>query len=201
LELGIDIGKVDLVIQYLSPRQVGSLIQRVGRSGHRLDRLSQGVVITAFPDDTLEAIAAVKSASVGELEPVLIHENALDVLAHQVAGVLLDKGEIGLKALLTILRRTYAYRNLAEEKLLDVVDYLDWLGELRLREKERVMRRTRKTWRYYYENLSMIPDERRYPIVSVITDRRIGTLGDEFMALRVRVGLNFICKGKVWRIV
>ena len=201
LELGIDIGNVDLVIQYLSPRQVNSLIQRVGRSGHRLDRLSEGVIVTAFPDDTLESMAAVKSAYKGKLEPVLVHENALDVLAHQVAGILLDKGNIDLKTLLAILRRAYPYRNLIENKLLDVVDYLDWLNELRIEEEGKVLRRTRKTRRYYYENLSMIPDERRYPIVNIISDRKIGTLGDEFMALRVRVGLNFICRGKVWRIV
>ena len=47
----------------------------------------------------------------------------------------------------------------------------------------------------------MIPDERRYPVINVITDRKIGTLGDEFMALHARVGLNFIMRGKVWRIV
>ena len=201
LELGIDIGNVDLVVQYLSPRQVSSLIQRVGRSGHSLDRLSKGVIVTAFPDDTLESIAAVKSAYRSKLEPVLIHEDALDVLAHQVAGILLDKGNIDLKTLLVMLRRAYPYRNLTEEKLLDVVDYLDWLNELRVEEEGRVLRRTRKTRRYYYENLSMIPDERRYPIVNIISDRKIGTLGDEFMALRVRVGLNFICRGKVWRVV
>ena len=201
LELGIDIGNVDLVIQYLSPRQVSSLIQRVGRSGHRLDRLSEGVIVTAFPDDTLESMAAVKSAYEGELEPVLIHENALDVLAHQVAGILMDKGKIELKTLLAMLRRAYPYRKLPEEKLLDVADYLDWLNELRLEEEGRALRRTRKTRPYYYENLSMIPDEKRYPIVNIILDRKIGTLGDEFMALRVRVGLNFICRGKVWRIV
>jgi ATP-dependent Lhr-like helicase len=201
LELGIDIGNVDLVVQYLSPRQVGSLIQRVGRSGHSLDRLSEGVIVTAFPDDTLESMAAVESAYKSKLEPVLIHENALDVLAHQVAGILMDAGRTDSKTLFTILRGAYPFRNLNKEKLFDVIDYLDWLNELRVEEEGKFLRRTRKTSRYYYENLSMIPDERRYPIVNIISDRKIGTLGDEFMALRVRVGLNFICRGKVWRIV
>ncbi len=201
LELGIDIGTVDLVIQYLSPRQVSSLIQRVGRSGHRLDMLSEGAIITAFPDDTLESIAAVRNAYESKIEPVLIHEGALDVLAHQVAGMLMDRGTITLKELLATVQRAYPYRNLAENTLLDVIYFLDSLGELRFEEEGKVLRRTRKTRRYYYENLSMIPDERRYPIINVISDRKIGTLGDEFMALRVRVGLNFICRGRVWRIV
>ena len=68
-----------------------SLIQRVGRSGHSLKRLSEGIIVTVFPDDTLESIAAVRNAVAGRIEPVLIHENALDVLAHQVAGILMDK--------------------------------------------------------------------------------------------------------------
>jgi ATP-dependent Lhr-like helicase len=201
LELGIDIGNVDLVVQYLSPRQVTSLVQRVGRSGHSLNRLSEGVIVTAFPDDTLESIAAVRSAYESKIEPVLIHEGALDVLAHQVVGLLMDKGEVKLDGALTILRRAYPYRDLTEGQLLDVVGFLDSLSEVRYYEEGRVLRKGRKSRSYYFENLSMIPDERRYPIVNVISDRRIGTLGDEFMALHARVGLNMIVKGKVWRIV
>ncbi|MEM3700747.1 MAG: DEAD/DEAH box helicase [Candidatus Bathyarchaeia archaeon] len=201
LELGIDIGDVDLVIQYLSPRQVSSLIQRVGRSGHRLDMLSEGVIITAFPDDTLESTAAIRNAYENKIEPVLIHYNALDVLAHQIIGILMDKGTVELKKVLEIVQRAYPYRKITQKTLLDVIYFLDSLNELRFEEEGKVLRKTRKTRGYYYENLSMIPDERRYPIINVISDRKIGTLGDEFMALRARIGLNFIVKGKVWRIV
>jgi len=199
LELGIDIGHVDLVIQYLSPRQVSSLIQRVGRSGHKLDLISKGVIVTAFPDDTMEAITATKRAYKGRLEPLHIHENALDVLAHQIAGILMDKGRTTLDQALQILKRAYPYRNLSKEKLLDIANYLHKLRELWLEGAN--LKRTRKTREYYYENLSMIPDERRYPIVDVLSDRTIGTVGDEFMALRARIGLNIIIRGKVWRIV
>ncbi len=201
LELGIDIGTVDLVIQYLSPRQVSSLIQRVGRSGHRLDKISRGIIITAAPDDTLESIAATKNANLNRLEPIIIHENALDVLAHQTAGVLMDQSSINVGDALSLFRKSYPYRNLAESTFLDVVNFLRRLGELRIESEGKVLRKGPKTRRYYFENLSMIPDEKRYPIVNVISDRRIGTLGDEFMALKARVGLNFIIKGKVWRIV
>ena len=172
LELGIDVGSVDLVVQYLSPRQVGSLIQRVGRSGHRLDMFSEGVIVTAFSDDTLESIAAVESAYKNKIEPVLIHENALDVLAHQIVGILLDKAAVKVDELLAIIRRAYPYRNLKKNKLLDVINFLDYLNELRVDGEGEVLRKTRKTRRYYYENLSMIPNEKRYPLIDVISDRK-----------------------------
>jgi ATP-dependent Lhr-like helicase len=201
LELGIDIGNVDLVIQYMSPRQVNSLIQRVGRSGHRLDRASEGTIITVYPDDTLEALASIKNAKENMIEPVPMHHNALDVLAHQIAGLLMDMQVVSVEELTRLLHRSYLYRNIQEKELLDLIRFLDSLNHLRFNEDEQVLTRTGRTREYYYSNLSMIPDERRYPVVNVLSDRKIGTLGDEFMALHARVGLNFIMKGKVWRIV
>jgi ATP-dependent Lhr-like helicase len=201
LELGIDIGNVDLVVQYMSPRQVSSLIQRVGRSGHSLKKLSEGVIITAYPDDTLEAAAAVKNAAKIKIERVLIHKNALDVLAHQIAGILMDKETISLIELLKIINRAYPYKTLALQKLKDVAYFLESLRKLRLDEDGEVLRKTGRTREYYYSNLSMIPDEKRYPVINVLNDRKIGTLGDEFMALHARVGLKFIMRGKVWRMV
>jgi len=111
----------------------------------------------------------------------------------------MDKRATTMNQVLQIVRRAYPFQNLSEAKLLDVADYLNILRELQI--EGDTLRKTRKTRTYYYENLSMIPDEKRYPIVDVISDRTIGTLGDEFMALRARIGLNFIVKGKVWRIV
>ncbi len=201
LELGIDIGNVDLVIQYMSPRQVSSLIQRVGRSGHTLEGLSDGIIITVYPDDTLESVAAVENAQSNRIEPVLIHENALDVLAHQTAGILVDKDTIPIDELAKIVRRAYPYRKLSKKRLLDVVDFLARLNKIRVDQEGKSLRKTGRTREYYYGNLSMIPDEKRYPVINVLTDRKIGTLGDEFMALDARVGLHFIMRGKVWRIV
>jgi len=201
LELGIDIGNVDLTVQYMSPRQVNTLIQRVGRSGHRLNRLSEGVVITVFPDDTLEAMAAVKNARENRIEPVLFHENALDVLAHQIVGILMERETATVAEVTALVRSAYPYHKLGERQLLNVIYFLDSLNQLRFYEEGKVLRKTRKSREYYYGNLSMIPDERRYPVINVLSDRKIGTLGDEFMAFDARIGLNFIMRGKVWRIV
>ena len=201
LELGIDIGHVDLVVQYMSPRQVSSLIQRVGRSGHQLGAESEGTIITVYPDDALEALAAVRNARKGKIEPVRMHEGSLDVLAHQTAGLLMDDQLITIAELNRLIHRSYLYRNLPKTELLDLIRFLDSLNQLRFSEDETVLTKTRKTREYYYGNLSMIPDERRYPVINVLSDRKIGILGDEFMALHARVGLNFIMKGTVWRIV
>jgi ATP-dependent helicase Lhr and Lhr-like helicase len=201
LELGIDIGNVDLVIQYMSPRQVSSLIQRVGRSGHSLERISEGVIITAFPDDTLESIAAVANAKANKIEPVIFHKNALDVLAHQIAGVLMDKETITQKELHSFIQRAYPFSTLPQEQLEGVVQFLESIHKLRTEEEGKILKKTGRTREYYYSNLSMIPDEKRYPVINIISDRKIGTLGDEFMVLHARVGLHFVMRGKVWRIV
>jgi ATP-dependent helicase Lhr and Lhr-like helicase len=201
LELGIDVGKVDLVVQYMSPRQVNSLIQRVGRSGHRLGKSSEGTIITAYPDDSLEALASIKNAKENHIEPVNMHVGALDVLSHQIAGLLMDKQPLALADLTRLIHKSYLFRNIQKNELLDLLHFLESLNQLRFNEDEQVLTKTRKTREYYYSNLSMIPDERRYPVINVISDHKIGTLGDEFMALHARVGLNFIMKGKVWRIV
>jgi ATP-dependent helicase Lhr and Lhr-like helicase len=201
LELGIDIGNVDFVIQYMSPRQVNSLIQRVGRSGHRLDKESEGIIISVFPNDTLESLASIKNAENNLIEPVLMHEGALDVLSHQIAGLLMDQQTITFDELERLLHRSYLYRKLGKNELVDLIHFLDSLNHLRFDEVDCVLTKTRRTREYYFSNLSMIPDERRYPVINVVSDRKIGTLGDEFMALHARVGLNFIMKGKVWRIV
>jgi len=202
LELGIDVGQVDLVVQYMSPRQVSSLIQRVGRSGHRIGRESEGSIITVYPDDTLEALAAIKKAKAGKVEPVGMHVGALDVLAHQIVGILMDTLEpVATSDVVQLIQRSYLYQNLEKKEVLDLLRFLDSLNQIRLNADESILTKTRKTRPYYYENLSMIPDERRYPVISVISDHKIGTLGDEFMALHARIGLNFIMKGKVWRIV
>ena len=199
LELGIDIGNVDLVIQYMSPRQVSSLIQRVGRSGHRLDRVSEGTIVAVSTDDILESVAAVQRALQKRVEPVKIQEKALDVLAHQIAGVVLES-EDKLKAeeAYTLIRRAYPYRELAREEFEKIASFLEKMRYLR-RDRGFLLRGSRAR-QYYFENLSMIPDERRYQVIDLSTQQSVGILGEEFMMVKARIGIRFIVKGKVWQI-
>src|SRR5919199_1794623 len=87
LELGLDIGSVDLVIHYGSPRQVSKLMQRIGRSRHSQRNFAKGLVVTNNPDDEIEAFAIIKRMKKGSIEEQKIHEGALDVLAHHLVGL------------------------------------------------------------------------------------------------------------------
>jgi len=199
LQLGIDIGDVDLCIQYLSPRQVSTLIQRVGRAGHTLSRRSEGVLISAYGEDALESLVAALRARRGELERTEIHVKPLDVLTHQVVGLTLDDGAISLDEAYGLVRRAYPFRGLERGEFSDQLGFLAAIGLLSM--EDGLLKKTGKGRKYYYENLGMINDERRYPFINVVTDRVIGTVGDEFWTLRARLGLNVILRGRVWRIL
>src|SRR2546427_1447770 len=199
LELGIDIGTVDKVVQYNSPRQVTSLIQRVGRSGHKLDRTSRGLVLAVSSDDAIESLAAVQAAQENDLEPRHIHRLALDVLAHQVVGSALDQGGTApWSDILSTIRTSEPYRELEDVQANRVAEFLAHLGVLR-QEGDRI-RVTPKGRRYYFENLSTIRDERRYPVMDLTSQRQVGILGEEFMMIKAREGLHFIVRGRPWKI-
>jgi ATP-dependent Lhr-like helicase len=199
LELGIDIGNVDLTIQYMSPRQVSSLIQRVGRSGHRLDRVSEGAIVAVSTEDILESVAAIQEAQDNSVEPVKIHERALDVLAHQITGIVLESEEkVRADEAYALVCRAYPYRELNRQDFDKVVYFLEEMRQIRI-DGDFLLRGSR-TRQYYFENLSMIPDERRYRVIDVSTQQSVGILGEEFMMTKARLGLHFIVKGKVWQI-
>src|SRR5438094_381962 len=199
LELGIDIGSVDLVVQYMSPRQVNSLVQRVGRSGHSLTRTSQGVLVAVSTEDLLESIGVIELATEGRLEHTIIHLGALDVLAHQIAGVLMDSdGSLEISQAKNIIKRAHPYQDLEDGPLDKVLEFMRKMGYLR--RDDQTLFRTSRTRMYYYENLSMIPDERRYQVVDLTSQQSVGILGEEFMLTMARIGLNFIVKGRVWQI-
>ncbi len=199
LELGIDIGSVDLVVQYMSPRQVSSLVQRVGRSGHTLARTSHGVLVSVSTEDLLESVGVIELAKEGRLESTNIHVGSLDVLAHQTAGILMDsEGSFELSQAKSIIKRAYPYRNLEDDPLDKVIEFMRKMGYLK--RDDSTLYRTSRTRFYYFENLSMIPDERRYLVVDLTSQQNVGILGEEFMTTKARIGLNFIVKGRVWQI-
>ena len=199
LELGIDVGAIDLVVQYHSPRQAVRLAQRIGRSGHRLGGVARGLILAAWPDDILEAAVLLRRVLSGELEAPTIHRGALDVLAHQLAGLTLDHGSISLEEALKIFREAEAYSELPAEEFYSVAAQLDAEGKIRL--LNGILRvRVPETYRYYFENLSMIPEVSSFLVVDY-AGRKVGSLDQEFVAKHGKPGSLFILKGSVWRIL
>lgn len=200
LELGIDVGDVDFVVQYMSPRQVTKLVQRVGRSGHTVGGKSLGTIITSWPDDVLESAVIAKFAEEGFLEEMAVHNNSLDVLAHQIAGLALEWGRIRVEDVVRIVRRALLFRNLSEKDVVEVARQLErrriiWF------EEEIIRRRFPNIFQYYYENLSMITDVKHYDVVDFLNRRKIGTLDQEFIARNGRPGQEFVIHGQTWRIL
>jgi ATP-dependent helicase Lhr and Lhr-like helicase len=206
LELGIDVGRIDLVIQYMSPRQVTRLIQRVGRAGHTYGHVAQGVIIGMDSDDTLEALVIARRALKEELEPIQIPPKPYDVLVHQIAGMLLKTRRLEFNEILTLCKNAYPYNDLNMEDVEKVLKYmhgrfprLAWVSF----EDNVVLKpsRSKALFEYYFDNLSMIPEEKQFLVIDQTADTSIGVLEEAFMAEYGKVGTKFIIRGSPWQIV
>lgn len=199
LELGIDVGSVGLSIQYGSPRQATRLVQRVGRSGHRRGLVSEGTILSLDADDAAEAAVLSRRAVSERVEPVEMRPGPLGVLANQLVAATVGQRAVEVSEIYETLRRAHPFRNL-DRAVFDSV--LDQLVGLRIlwKEEGRYSRR-RGAIQFFYENLSMIPDEKSYKIIDITTRRAIGTLDEFFIATYGEVGVRFIVKGASWRIV
>jgi len=204
LELGIDIGHVDLVIQYVSPHQATRLLQRVGRSGHRLSAVPRGIVIAEDINDVLESVVIVRRAKAGLIEPTQIPYKPYDVLVNQIVAFLLLKPRWQIEELYKVVKRAYPYRDLTMDELRRVIKFMqDLYPRLALyyEDSDTVVRpRSRGFYRYFYETLSMIPDERQYAVINEKTGELVGTLDESFVAEYGEAGVKFIFRGMPWLI-
>jgi ATP-dependent Lhr-like helicase len=207
LELGIDMGAVDLVIQVESPKSVTRGLQRVGRAGHALGEVSKGRIFPKFRADLLESAVVARRMRTGEIEETVIPRNPLDVLAQQlVAMAALDEWDVDeVEKLVTSAE---PFRELSREQLENVLDMLDGrypserFAELRPRV---VWDRTKGTMRgrpgarqLAIANAGTIPDRGLYG-VHLPDGRRVGEL-DEEMVYEARPGQTFLLGATTWRI-
>ena len=200
LELGIDIGQADLVIQYSSPREVARLVQRVGRSGHGIGRTSKGIVISTINlDDISESGIIVKRAKSNKVENAQIPMKAWDVLTHQITGILLDCDEIEKASLLGVVTAAYPFSEVTETELDVLLEFMEGRRLLEIHGTE-ISRGTR-TRVFYYERLSTIPDTVQVNAVDITTRTSIGVLDEDYVAANVEAGSVFVIRGRPWNVV
>ncbi len=208
LELGIDMGAVDLVVQVESPKSVARGLQRVGRSGHELGSTSKGRIFPKFRADLLESAVVVRAMRGGEIEETKIPRNPLDVLAQQIVAIVAD-AEIEVGELHRLVRGAYPFADLSRQQLENVLDMLagrypsDEFAELRPRivwdRTAGVIRGRTGARRLAVTNAGTIPDRGLFGVHLVDGGGRVGEL-DEEMVYEARQGQTFMLGASTWRI-
>ncbi len=172
LELGIDIGSVDLVCQIGSPKSVAKGLQRIGRSGHSSGRVAKGRLLVFDPDDLVECAVMCRAAHRGDIDRVGIPENCLDVLSQTVVGMSLDR-KWGVDEAYDLVKGSYCYRGLPRESFVQVLRYLgskdDFEGvysKIWFDEEDGQFGKKKGSRMIYFMNLGTIPEEANYRVVT-----------------------------------
>ena len=208
LELGIDVGSVDLVVLLQSPKRVSSALQRVGRAGHSLDATSRGVFVPTFRDDALEQLAILDAMRSGDVEPTRVVQNALDVLAQLIVAIVASEPEWTSADLFNFVRRAYPYHLLTRAAFDETLAMLsgkypsDIASELEARISwDRVtdlLTPARASRMVATISGGTIPDRGLYT-VNLADKTRLGELDEEFVH-ESRVGDAFQLGSSTWRI-
>jgi len=205
LELGIDVGSIDFVIQYGSPRQASRLIQRIGRSGHRIGLTSRGMVLCMDEDDAIESTVIRRRALNSIYEPVSPPEAPYDVLAHQIVGMLLEKNRWSVEEMLKLIQGSTPYSRISRGELERILEFLSTqYPRLLFFEKYSDMvrpGRRRELIRFFFEHISSIPEVKQYPVFNEEENLVVGNLDEEFVAEKGLPGTKFVMGGLVWSII
>ncbi len=202
LEMGIDIGRISLIIQYGSPRQVTRLVQRAGRSGHTLEKTSRCLIITQDADDTIEAGVISKFALEEKIEKVEPFEKPYDVLIQQVAGMLIERRSWKVEEMLELLKSSYPFRDLTIIQLQQCLEFMQSMRPRLATFNQGIISRpydAKALFNYYFSNLSMIPETKQYPVITP-NGEVVGMLDEEFVAKEGEIGKKFILGGSAWKI-
>ena len=201
LELGLDIGSIELVIHYGSPRQVSKLIQRIGRSRHSKGSSAKGLIVTNNADDEYEANAILERIKQGSIEDQKIHEGSLDVLAHHTVGLTIQLGQVAVDKAFELFTKAFPFRKLTIEDFYNVLDLLDSNYILFFDRENNILKKKSRTYTYYFQNLSTIPDILKFKVFDTVSKRIIGTLDQRFVGDFGDSGNVFVLRGLQWRIL
>ncbi|MGC8566784.1 MAG: ATP-dependent helicase [Caldisphaera sp.] len=205
LELGIDIGYIDLVVLLSSPKSVSRLLQRIGRAGHHITQTSKGRIIVVDRDDLIECTVLAKNALDRQIDNVRIPMNPLDVLSQQLVGMSIDQ-KWDIDEAFELIKRSYNYHNLSREEFIQVLNYLAGKHGLEnekvypkiwLDDNDHMFGRKKGSRMIYQLNSGTIPDEAKIRVVT--KDRKyVGNLEEEFVEI-LEEGDIFILGGKTYK--
>jgi ATP-dependent Lhr-like helicase len=202
LELGLDIGSVELVIHYGSSKQVSKLVQRIGRSRHVNFKSAKGLIIINSGDDELESLSIIKRMENRSIEVQEPHTNSLDVVTHHLVGFAISTlGPVSLQEVYQIIKRSNPFKNLPFSDLEQCAVLLDNFRIIKYDPKNKTYTRRIKSYKYYFENISTIPNIVKFEVIDVIRKKRIGNLDQQFIGEFGERGNVFVLKGTQWRIV
>ena len=208
LEMGIDIGSIDLVVMVSAPKGVSRALQRIGRSGHSMGETSRGLLVASNINDLVECAVTARMMEKRELEPVKIHHDPLDVLAQHLVGLAIFES-VSLDEAFALVRRSYPFRHLPRPTFDRVVRYLEG-GGLSLEHVYRdtfgkviivdgVMKIPRpKVARDFYQNIGTISTDQMIQVK--LKRRNLGQVEESFMK-RLRIGDVFVLNGRCVRLV
>jgi len=207
LELGIDIGAIDNVIQLGSPKSITRAVQRIGRAGHTFNSIAKGELLVMNRDDLIECAVMIDSALKKHLDSFVVPKNALDVLAQHIVGMALNK-KWNVDEAYELIRTAYPYMELNRQDFEALLNYLAGnyvglesrhvYGKIWYDEKERTFgRRGKLTKVIYMLNSGTIPDEVAVNVYS--KDKRwIGSIEEEFL-LHLKPGDIFTLGGRLYK--
>jgi ATP-dependent Lhr-like helicase len=208
LEMGIDIGAVDLVVMVATPKGVSRAIQRIGRSGHSLDRNSHGVLVATNINDLVEATVTAKLVRERALDPIKIQEKPYDVVAQHVVG-LAAVAPVKSDEVFALIRRAYPFRELTRDEFDRILQYLEGggaalekqyaglFGKIRLEGSLIALAESRLA-RDFLVNVGTIPSEGFIDVL--LRRRRLGSVEENFVK-HLQIGDLFVLGGRVVRLV
>ncbi|MEM1527198.1 MAG: DEAD/DEAH box helicase [Sulfolobales archaeon] len=198
LELGVDIGSVEAVIQVSSPRQVLKLVQRVGRACHGPGRKAVGYIVCDDTlDDIVESAVIIRRALAGDLERAKPYNKPYDVLIHTLVGMGLE-GDYNIDRAYRVLSRSYPYSELTLDEFKKALDKAIEYGYLRLQEKG-ILSATTKG-KIFYMTTTTIVDTSSYDVVDSLSRKNVGSLDEEFVVDLVE-RTKLVLGGRLWEVV
>jgi len=209
LEMGIDIGAIDLVVMISTPKGISRALQRIGRSGHSIHAVSRGILVATNINDLVECIVTADLVRQRRLDPVRFFENCYDVLAQHIVGLAMA-APIAVADLLALVRKAWPYRDLSNEEMESVLIYLAGGGRSLQRQYEDTFGKikmidgivhaldSKKVAREYLLNVGTIASDG--DVVVKLGRKRLGSV-DEWFIKRLTIGDVFVLAGRTVRLL